>query len=478
MRKHYLLNVWAVVGLCISIPTHNLSGISKENQKNTPRPWEKFLKKGNLHIDYPNMEHRRMSNGIQLYYLQGKTIPKTYLKIIVEGGLVEEPSHQIGLTSLWGSSIVYSGSEEYPQEKLSIHLEDHASSFSFGHNSEFASFHFTALSNFFEKDLEMILQVLNEPRFHPDDIQLIKKQKIQSKKKRKENPASLARMGAHKVYWGDHPRGRVYTEQTISQLERADMKNWHKKMWAPSRLKVLLAGDFNIESTVAILEKYSPPPLAFNPSSYMKIKPDMLANKKETTYHIHKEIPQSTMIWRSQGIAHHSREYFALKVFDLILGGDSFNSFLTQDIRARRGWAYSVYSSYRSDKYGGYISIVAQSQNHNVPALFQRLGEILGKPEEFVDAERVERAKTSIRNKFVFLYKTHFQLLNNLIILKRHGLSDDYLSTFLDNIDRVSLEEVFRIAKKYYHPSQFVKVIVGPTKMKLSGKVTPLVIPD
>ena len=475
-----------MVGLCILFSAHNLSGISEENQKNTPRPWEKFLIEGNLRIEYPNMERRRMSNGIPLYYLQGKTIPKTYLKIIVEGGLVEEPLPEIGLTSLWGSSIVYSGSEKYPQEKLSSRLEDHASSFSSDHNSEFASFRFTALANFFEEDLKMILQVLNEPRFHPDDVQLIKKQKIQSKKKLKENPASLARMGAHKVYWGSHPRGMLSTEQTISDLEQADMKNWHKKMWAPSRLKVLLAGDFNIESMVAILEKYLPkpqePPLnsppPFNPPLYMKLKPDMLAGKKETTYHIHKEIPQSTMIWRSQGIAHHSREYFALKVFDLILGGDSFNSFLTQDIRARRGWAYSVYSSYRSDKYGGYISIVAQSQNHNVPALFQRLREILEKPEEFVDSERVEQAKVSIRNKFVFLYKTQFQLVNNLIILKRHGLSDDYLSTFLDNIDRVSLEEVLRIAKKYYAPSQFFKVIVGPENMKLSGKVSPLVIPD
>ena len=425
-----------------------------------------------------------MSNGIELDYLKDSLLPKGYLKIIVEGGLIEEPKEKIGLTNFWGDSLVYSGSSKYTQEILSTQLEDHASSFGFSHNSGFCSFNFVALSDFFEEDLKMILQVMNQPQFHPKDLELIRKQKIQAKKKIKENPASLARVGAHLVYWSSHPRGVISTEKTISTIQREDIQNWQKKMWVHSRIKVLMAGDFDIDSVIKILEMHliqtkkpkGIPQINFD--STMEVDPNILKNKMKLTYHVHKEIPQSVIIWRSQGMPHHSNEYFALKIFDFILGGDSFNSFLTQDIRVRRGWAYSVYSGYHVDKYGGYISLVAQTRNENISPLLERVREILNKPSIFINQEKINRAKISIRNKFVFLYRTPFQLLNNIMILKRHGLKKTYLPTFLESIDKVTLNDVLNIAKRYYAPNKFFKIIVAPKSLKLNIPLKTLLIPQ
>ncbi len=485
MERRCLFLIEKLVFILILASTHNLWGASAENQKKIDRPWAKFLKKGgSLKTTYPSIKNATLSNGIEIYYLKNDLLPKIHLQIIIEGGQVEEPREKIGLTNLWGDSLVYSGSSKYPQEIISTQLENHASTFTFSSHSGFCSFDFIALSNFFEEDLKMLLQVINNPRFQPKDVELIRKQKIQSKKKLKENSLSLARVGAHLVYWGSHPRGMISTTKTISAIQHKDVQNWQKKMWVRPRIKVLLAGDINLNSVINILENNliihnkSKNISDINFDSLMHVDQKILKDKMNFTYHVHKEVPQSVIIWRAQAIPHHSKEYFALKVFNFILGGDAFNSFLTQDIRARRGWAYSVYSSYYSDKYGGYASIVAQTRNENIRSLIKRVHEILNEPTMFINQEKVNLAKRSIRNKFVFLYQTPFQLLSNIMILERHGLKKNYLSTFLENIDKVALNNVLDIAKKYYAPDNFFKIIVAPKLIKLNDQVKTLKVPE
>ncbi len=486
MKKFGLPIISKIIILFIIVHTNDSATTLGKNKKKIPRPWEKFIKtEKESKTIYPKIQTIRLSNGIQVYYLKGSIVPKARLRIIIQGGLIEEVKEKIGLTELWGNSIVYSGSSKHTQEKLSSQLEDHASSFVFNNNTKFSSFGFTALSNFFEEDLKMILEVINNPRFKPKDVELIRKQKIQTIKKRRENPATLGKLGAHFIYWGSHPRGAFSTKKTISRIKHSDIKNWHEKVWLRSRIKVLLTGDININSIIKILNKYliqnNKDQKTFDINdleSLMKVSSGFIKKKQGTTYHIYKQVPQSTIIWRAQGIPHHSKEYFALKIFNFILGGDSFNSFLAQDIRARRGWAYSVYSSYSSDKYGGYINIMAQTSNINVPSLMKRLQEILEKPEIFINKNKIKQAKKSIRNKFVFLYQTRFEFLNNIMMLKRHGLSDNYLSTFLKNIDQVSLNDVLKVARKYYTPHQFFKIIVAPKNLQLTEKVVNLKIPN
>ena len=165
--------------------------------------------KKSIKVSYPKIQKIQLANNVELRYLYDNTIPKTYFKVIITGGSVEDSAEKTGLTNLWGEAVVYSGSKKYTRERLSSYLEDHASNFGFHNDIEFAYFSLTALSNFFEEDLQVILQVLNHPRFHKEDIQLLKKQIIQSQKKRKENPMTLARLGAKQIYWGSSPRGRA-----------------------------------------------------------------------------------------------------------------------------------------------------------------------------------------------------------------------------------------------------------------------------
>ena len=457
---------------------YNQTDLALESTKE--RPWEKFLAKGKkLNIKYPKINRLLINEQIELFYLQANVIPKVYFKIYIEGGLIEETSDKLGLTKIWGESVTYSGSKEYDRDKLSAILEENTSSFNFSQDIERASFSLISLSDFFESDLKIVLEVMNHPRFDIQDMRLLQKQAIQKLKEARKNPASLAYLGASHSYWKGHLRDKQYTIKTLSAITRDDLLKKQAEMWKTNRVRILVAGDFDLAELKKILTENMPPVnlkrLDFN--SVLEVPEDILKTKLDRSYHIVKDIPQSVVLWKGKGIEHHSQDYFAWKIFDFILGGDSFNSYLTQEIRVKRGWVYSIYSTYNTDKFHGSITIFAQSQNKNTIKLIQKVEDILKTPEKFISPDRIEQAKKSIRNKFVFLYSTYYDFLIRTDKLRSHGLNQDYLKTFLSNIEKTSYDEVIRVAKKYYRPSELFKIIVGPDDLRISGRKNILKLP-
>ena len=437
------------------------------------RPWEKFLAESeNIQIKYPEISRLRLNNNVELLYLQTDILPKVSLKITIEGGLVEEETNKIGLTGIWGRGVTYSGSKKFDRDTLSSILEKNASDFNFSHNISRASFRLTALSRFFESDLKIILEVLNHPRFDIQDIKLLQQQAVQSLKEVRQNPASLARLGSSLAYWKGHPRNKQATNRTILAITRDDLLAKQAEMWKANRLKILVAGDFDLANLKSILNKNIPSknPRQVDLSPALRVSENILKDRSDQSYHILKDIPQSVILWKGRGLKHHDREYFAWKIFDFILGGSSFNSYLTQEIRVKRGWVYSIYSTYNTDKYQGNITIFAQTQNQNLPKLIREVEKILKSPEEYISLDRIKQAKRSIQNRFVFLYSTHYDFLNRINELESEGLDKDHLRTFLDNIEKTTYEQVIQIAKQYYQPSKLFKLIVGPKDIKIPGK--------
>lgn len=92
-------------------------------------------------------------------------------------------------------------------------------------------------------------------------------------------------------------------------------------------------------------------------------------------------------------------------MFDFLLGGDSFNSYLTQKIRTEKGWAYSAYSTFETDNFGS-VMVFTQTANANLPDVWiVAMDDILAKPEAFVSTDKINQAKLSLKNKFVFLFE-------------------------------------------------------------------------
>lgn len=429
--------------------------------------WEKLLtqNKEEIPLSLPEIQETKLENGIQVRSIPNHQSPLVSIYIAVDIGSFEDSQEKTGLTSLWGESIVFSGSEKYPRERLAEILERRGSSFNFSAGFEHSVFSLTSLKKNFPEDLQLVLEVLSSPRFAAEDINLLRERQISALKRMREQPGKVTSLAAQKIIYGDHPRGRTATELTLKNITQNDLAEQQKKMANANRYTILLSGDYDAQETLTILNdqtgSLSIDGKAVNTSILSK-NPEFPSGKKSL---VPFETPQTTILMYAPGLPHNSKDYYRWKLLDFLLGGDSFNSTLTRRIRTENGWAYVAYSFISTDGYTGKAGIMTQTANKNVPDVLNEIDDILKNPEEYITEEALERAKTSLRNRFVFIAETPSEYLLLEQNLRWEGLDENYLPEYLEHIDQVTREDVLSFAREYYAAGKFATVVTGPKEL-------------
>jgi len=423
--------------------------------------WNKYLEEDSLKIQIEPIQYFTLKNGIKVYYIENHMLPQINLSFSIDGGFIEEQSEKKGLTQLWGKNIVYSGSPEFPRDKLAEYLEMRASSIVFSANMERVQFNLDSLSSNFEEDLNVFFNIIFNPGFNEEDLNLNKKIALEEIKKRRERSDSMAYLAAQLYEWQGDVRSQIMTSGSITAIGLEDMARWQRHMLNPSRFSLLISGDFSKEKVKLLLNNYLGAKNAelkdYNDSLLKSQQP----SKEAVILFQKKEIPQTTIIFRADGIPHSSPDYYAFKIIDHILGGDSFNSYLTREIRTKRGWAYSSYSFYSADRYTGNISLFVQTAKENSVDVIEIIEDILDHPERFLNETALRDAQSVIKNRFVFSFETPEKLASLQLALIQDGLDENYLSTFVDNIEKCNLDNIYRVYKKYYQKENFFISITG-----------------
>jgi len=432
---------------------------------NNRRPWEKYLNQKTIKIKIPKLKKITIKENIEIYLLQNNSLPQITLNLYFENLQAEENKNKAGLTNLWGDAIVFSGSKKFPKNILSEKLELQGSSLSFNSDLERAVFNLTNFSHYFEENMQVLESIIMNPNFNKKDLIQLKRKQIMYIKKRIENPSRLVYLLSNQLYWKNNVRSHIETQKTIKNINLADVLDFHKKAISNKKITAVLTGDFYKKKELKILIKFLKKLNINNKSSQSKILQVKNHNiPQNKTYVFDKKLTQTSILFKTKGIVHNSKDYYALKIFNFLLGGDSFNSHLMQEIRVKNGWAYSAYSYYTTNKYSGEINIFTQTANKNISNVINKIKFILDNPKTFVNKRKIAKAKFSLKNKFLFLFKNPSQTATQLLSLKWDGLKLNYLTTFLDNIDHVTEKDVLRIAKKYYKSKNFFITLVGPKK--------------
>ena len=171
-------------------------------------------------------------------------------------------------------------------------------------------------------------------------------------------------------------------------------------------------------------------------------------------------------------MARSNPDYYALTVMNYILGGGGFGSRLMDEIRVKRGLAYSVGSFFDPKKFQGTFQVVLQTKNASaleaISLAMKQMEQIRKEP---VSAEALQLAKNYLIGSFPMRFDTQGKLVNFLSQVEYFGLGLDYPEKYPALIKSVSREDVLRVAQKYLHPEQSLQVIVG--NLKEAGLLAP-----
>ncbi len=300
------------------------------------------------------------------------------------------------------------------------------------------------------------------PAFEADKLTIAKNRALESIRRRNDRASGIASREFFKqLYGADSPYARESTIATINAITRDDLVAFHQKYFVPNNMMIGVTGDFDLEQMIAKLEK------AFahwkkKPLHFPKVAA-VTERKKGAVYKIKKAIPQTQVRIGHLGIKQDNPDFFALSMMNDILGAGGLTSRLFQDVRTRQGLAYSVGSVFRAGKLerGFFLAYGATRAEKTLQAMSTMVQHISEIREGLVSDEELKRAKEAFLNSFIFSFSSPAQIVGRQISLEYYGLPSDFLEQYRANVEKVTKDDILRVAKKYLHPDRLIVVAVG-----------------
>lgn len=424
-----------------------------------PNPRE--MKFPALEFSIPKAEKHLLANGIPVYMLKDSEIPIVSISALIRTGSVYDPPGKSGLSSLVGSQLRGGGTVELDPRKLDEELEFMASSIESSFGTDSGTVSMTTLSRNTARTLELFASVLFRPRFDPKRLEIARQQSLETIRRENDDPKELGDRILLKSIYSGHPLGVTPTSGSVASITRQDMVDFHKRFVRGENLIITVAGDFNRDEIIGMLEKHlggqrGEGPLAIPdiPLVRMQFAPEVL--------YVRKKVNQSVIRLGHLGITKDNPDIYAIRVLDFILGG-SFTSRLMMEIRTNQGLAYNVGSHFDiGRRFTGSFTAETETRSETTAKTISLMTSIIERiRKEPVTAEELKLAKDSIVNSFLFGFTSPTAIVSQQARLELYGYDPQYLDRYRGRISAVTSKDILQAAQKYLKPESFKLVVVG-----------------
>jgi len=398
--------------------------------------------------------------GIEAWLVEDHTNPIIAMEIAFKGSAALDPQDKAGLAHMVASTIdegagpLDSQAFQGELDNLSISLRFDAGIDSFGGSLE-------TLTENRDRAFELLRLALTEPRFDEEPVERIRSQIIARLSRESEDPNSIAGRTLRRLMFPDHPYGRPAhgTEASIARITKDDLRGFVERRFGRDRLFVGVVGDITPEELGKALDETF---LALPAKAAPFEVPEAEVTAAGETVVIAKSIPQSVVALGQDGIRRDDPDYYAAYVVNYILGGGGFSSRLVEEVREKRGLAYSVYSYLAPYDHGAMVYGGTATQNARVGESLELIRQEWRRmAEKGPTAEELEAAKRYLTGSFPLRFSSSDNIAGMLVGMQLEDLGIDYLEKRNDYVEAVTLEDARRVAAELYRPGALTVVVVG-----------------
>ncbi|HEY9800415.1 MAG TPA: pitrilysin family protein [Leptolyngbyaceae cyanobacterium] len=432
-------------------------------------------------IKLPKYERYVLQNGLVVYLMEDHELPLVGGTAIVRTGSRWEPADKVGLAGFTAAVMRTGGTQQHSPDKLNEILEQRAASVEVNINEAAASASFESLTEDVDTVFGLFAEVMQEPVFAQEKLDLAKTQAKGSIARRNDNPNDIANREFRKLIYGKNsPYGRITEYATVDAIAREDLVQFHQKYFHPNNTILGIVGDFDSKKMRSLIQaKFGN--WTRNPKFAKPTLPEVASANQGGVFFVNQpQLTQSNVLIGHLGGKFDSPDYAALDVLNEVFNG--FGGRLFNEVRSRQGLAYSVYGlwSPRFDYPGMFIAggqTRSDATVQFVKALKAEIKRIQAQP---VTAAELARAKDSTLNSFVFNFQDPAQTLSRLMRYEYYGYPADFLFRYQKAVAATTAADVQRVAKQYLKPDNLVTLVVGnqtaiqPPLTQLAAQVTPV----
>ncbi|HUA14129.1 MAG TPA: pitrilysin family protein [Verrucomicrobiae bacterium] len=405
-----------------------------------------------------------LANGMVIFLQEDHELPIVDAMARIRGGSVNGPTNKTGLVDIYGEVWRTGGTKTQTGDQLDDFLEVRAAKVETGGGPDSTTISFDCMKGDLDDVFKVFVDVLKNPEFRADKIDIAEKGEDDGISRRNDEIGEIAQRESVKLAYGaENPYARVPEYATVAAITRQDLIDWHEKYVHPNNIILGITGDFDaaaMESRLrAAFESWAKgPTLPKNEIAYSPAKPGYYLIPKE-------DVNQSNIRMVAMGTTRDNPDYYAISVFNEAFGG-GFSSRLFNDIRTKRGLAYGVGGGIGTN-FGHpgilQISIGTKSQStiEAIRAADEDIADLATHP---ITEEEIQRAKDAILNAFIFRLDSPDKILGERMTYEYYGYPPDWLDKYQDEIKKVTVADVNRVAAKYLHKDQLAVLVVGNTR--------------
>src|SRR5438270_2413630 len=433
-----------------------------------------------LHQFHPQEPKRvELPNGLIVFLQEDHELPLIDGTFRIRGGSRDESADKTGLMDIYSEVWRTGGTKSKTGDQLDDELEMKAARVETFDGADSTFLSWSSLKEDFDQVLPAVLDILENPEFRQEKIDLAKQEVASFISRRNDDVNQIAQRESTRLAYGaDNPYARIAEYDTVAAITRDDLVKWHKRTVAPNNMILGVTGDFD----AAVMERKLRDMFGKLPQGEPFPKSQIsFHDPTPGIYFIEKDdVNQSAIEIVDLGIERRNPDSYALEVMHERFGG-GFSSRLVSNIGTKEGLAYSVGGGVGAAyDHPGVLRISMGTKSGSTAAAIYALNkQIADLVNGGVKEEEIHKAKDSILNSFIFSFDSKEKVLGERMSYEFYGYPQDSLERYRAGIEKVTPEDVNRVAKKYVHPEKLAVLVVGNARdfdrdLATFGKVTPI----
>jgi zinc protease len=406
--------------------------------------------------------------GIEAWLVREPAVPLVVVDFAFAGGAAQDPPGKGGTAELV-SSMLDDGVGDYDSNTFHDRLERKAIEMNFSVDRETLRGSMRTLKENSDEAFEDLRLSLNAPRFDASDIELNRAQVLAALRRATSSPGDIANRRWWETAFAGHPYGRPVNGslESVPTITVDELRAYTHRVLARSNLKVAIVGDIDPDAARAMLDHvFGGLPAKADLVPVAAASPQGLGRRIV----VNLDVPQSVVEFGGAGIARKDPDFMAAYIVNHILGGGTFSSRLYQEVREKRGLAYSVSDSLMwLDHAAMFLGTTATRDDRTGETLDLIQSEIHRLAENGPTADELAKAKSYLNSAFTLNLDTSSKVAGLLVQLQLDDLGVDYISRRTAMIDAVSLDDAKRVAKRLLDGGLLVTVVGKPEGVASSG---------
>jgi len=421
------------------------------------------------------IQHWETQRGARVYFVENHDLPMLDVSVDFAAGAAFDTPEKSGVANMT-AHVLRLGSAGMDENAIARRIADVGALLSGRFESDRAGVGLRTLSSAKERTqaLEIYARVLTQPEFPIPVLEREKVRLIGALKEADTKPDTIAARTFSRMLYPQHPYGMRSTGEveTVARITREDLISFHRAHYTAERAVVALMGDVTREEAAAIAEAIT----AGLPSSDAAAAtlPSVSHRPDGAVRWIRHPATQSHILIGAPGIRRDDPDYFPLFVGNHVLGGGGFTSRINEEVRQKRGLAYSAYSYFSPKLQEGPFVVGMQTQAAQAKDALEIVRKTV---REFVaqgpTAKELAAAKKNIVGGFPLRIDSNRKIHEYLAVIGFYRLPLTYLDDFTQNVERVTVDRIKAAFQRRIDPERLVTVVVGSSDEKAASTAAP-----